>query len=294
MRAESGSADSSLPLRADSHTITAFPEPKTMASYDDDPIDEEAVASPREKPMAFFDHLEELRWTLVKSAIAFVVCAVVIGFSLKQFNEVLLWPLNSVRADYPTFVLDLGTTSVMEGFTVVIQMCCIGGLVMSAPLILFFIGQFIAPALHERELKLVLPGCIGAMVLFLFGVAFAFFLLVPSTIRVSIELNQLFGFITRWTPDSYYGTLIWLTLGVGAAFEFPLLIVLVVYLGLVSSAKLRSWWRHSLIICFVVAAFVTPTPDPINQSVLALSLYFLYWVAIVAAIRVEKRVQAAE
>ncbi|MCF3649154.1 twin-arginine translocase subunit TatC [Synoicihabitans lomoniglobus] len=269
-----------------------------MANDDDEQTelmnaDEASGASLREKPMAFFDHLEELRWTLVKSAIAFAVCAAVIGISLKQFNELMLWPLHSVQADYPNFVVDLGTTSVMEGFTVVIQMCFVGGLIMAAPLMLYFLGQFIAPALHEKEFKLVLPGCIAAMMLFLMGVCFSFFLLVPGTIRVSIELNQLFGFITRWTPGSYYGTLIWLTLGVGAAFEFPLLIVLLVHLGLLTSAKLRGWWRHSLVLCFVVAAFVTPTPDPINQSVLALSLYILYWVAIVAAVRVEKRAMKA-
>jgi sec-independent protein translocase protein TatC len=252
----------------------------------------EAAVPPREKPMAFFDHLEELRWTLVKSAIAFVACAVVIGVFLKKFNKVLTWPLESVKVDYPQFALDLGTTSVMEGFTVVIQMCFIGGFIMAAPFLLFFLGQFVSPALREKELKLVAPGCMAAMVLFLLGVCFSFFLLVPGTIRVSIELNQLFDFTMRWTPASYYGLLIWLTLGVGAAFEFPLVIVVLAYLGLVTSAKLRSWWRHSLVLCFVVAALVTPTPDPINQSILASSLYFLYWVAIFAAIQVEKRAAA--
>lgn len=251
--------------------------------------DSDEALSPREKPMAFLDHLEELRWVLMKSAVAFIICAVGIGLFLKKFNVMLKWPLLKVAEDYPDMVLDLGTTSVMESFTVVIQMCVVGGLIMSAPFILAFIGQFVSPALHEREMKLVLPGCVAALILFLLGVCFSFFLLVPGTIRVSIELNELFGFITRWTPGSYYGTLIWLTLGVGGAFEFPLLIVLLAYLGLVTSAKLRSWWRHALVVCFVVAAFVTPTPDPINQSILAISLYILYWISVVAAKRVENR-----
>src|SRR5690606_4212232 len=143
-------------------------------------------------------------------------------------------------------------------------------------------------------MKLVLPGCLAALGLFLLGVCFSFFLLVPGTIRVSIELNQLFGFTTRWTPGSYYGTVIWLTPGVGAAFEFPLVIVVLVHLGMLTSAKLRGWWRHSLVVCFVVAAIVTPTPDPINQSVLAMSLYFLYWISIIAATRVEKKQAEAQ
>ena len=267
-------------------------EPDQDTSDPFDTPDEEL--STREKPMAFLDHLEELRWVLMKSAVAFTICAVGIGLFLKKFNVLLMWPLYRVAEDYPDMVLDLGTTSVMESFTVVIQMCVVGGLIMAAPFILAFVGQFVSPALHEREMKLVLPGCVAALFLFLLGVCFSFFLLVPGTIRVSIELNELFGFITRWTPGSYYGTMIWLTLGVGAAFEFPLLIVLLAYLGLVTSDKLRGWWRHALLVCFVVAAIVTPTPDPINQSILALSLYVLYGVSILGARQVEKRRTAQE
>lgn len=262
-------------------------EPHHLPDYEDEPP--EVALSPREKPMGFFEHLEELRWTLVKSAIVFAVFAALIGFFLRQFNEALLWPLHHVAGRYPAAPLDLGTVSIMETFTVVIQMCFMGALVTSAPFILFFVAQFVAPALHEREMKLVLPGCAAALLLFLVGAAFSFFLLVPSTIRVSIELNEFFGFTMRWTPGAYYGLLIWLVLGVGAAFEFPLLIVILVYLGIVSAARLRSWWRHALVVAFVVAAVVTPTPDPVTQAALALPLYGLYWVAVVAGRWVEKK-----
>ncbi|HEY0943873.1 MAG TPA: twin-arginine translocase subunit TatC [Opitutaceae bacterium] len=246
------------------------------------------VVPARERPMGFFDHLEELRWTLVKCALVFAIFAGLIGFFMQQFNDVLLWPLHTIQAQYPQFTLDLGTTSIMEGFTVVIQMCFMGGLVLGAPFMLFFIGQFIAPALNERELKLVLPTAIGAFVLFMIGAVFSFFLLVPSTIRVSVEINELFGFTMRWTPGAYYNLLMWLVLGVGAAFEFPLLIVLLVYLGFLTTARLRGWWRHALVVVFIVAAIVTPTPDPVTQSALAIPLYGLYWIAILVASRVEK------
>ncbi|MGY8719971.1 MAG: twin-arginine translocase subunit TatC, partial [Verrucomicrobiia bacterium] len=89
----------------------------------------------REKPMGFLDHLEELRWVLMKSAIAFTICAVGIGIFLKKFNIMLMWPLFKVAEDYPDMDMDLGTTSVMESFTVVIQMCVVGGLIMAAPFI---------------------------------------------------------------------------------------------------------------------------------------------------------------
>ncbi|MFH1496645.1 MAG: twin-arginine translocase subunit TatC, partial [Verrucomicrobiota bacterium] len=162
--------------------------------------------------------MEDLRWTLIKSVGVFLIFAVLIGFGLKEFNQALMWPLHSVKAEYPGMVIDLGTTSVMETFSVVLQICVVGGLVLAAPFILFFVGQFVAPALTEREMKLVLPVCGAAFALFLLGASFSFFLLVPSALRVSVELNEMFGFAMRWTPGSYYNLLLWLVAGVGASF----------------------------------------------------------------------------
>jgi sec-independent protein translocase protein TatC len=243
----------------------------------------------REKPMGFFDHLEEMRWTIIKCAATFLIFACLIGYYLKEFNAVLLWPLNSVTVDYPDLKLELGTTTIMEGFNVVIQMCLMGGLILSTPFFLFFIGQFVAPALTEKELKGVLPMCFSATLLFIIGASFAFFFLMPSTVRVSLELNQFFGYATRWTPGAYYSLLTWFVLGVGASFEFPLVIVLLVWLGLMTTAFLKKYRRHAIVIIFIIAAVVTPTPDPFIQTMFALPLYLLFEIAIIASSRVEKR-----
>jgi sec-independent protein translocase protein TatC len=245
--------------------------------------------NPREKPMGFFDHLEELRWTLIKSAIAYVFFAVLIGIYLKEFNELLLWPFNHVKADTPGLTLDLGTTTVMEGFNIVIQMCLLGAIAPASPFILYFVGQFVSPALTPRELRMVLPLGLCAVLLFLLGASFSFFLLVTSTLRVSIEINQLFGFIMRWTPDSYYSLLSWLTIGVGLSFEFPLLIVILVHLGILKVDTLRRFRRHAIVVIFVIAAIVTPTPDPVTQAMFALPLWLLYEAAIIAGARIERR-----
>lgn len=263
-----------------------------MSQSDDQPdpvVSAEALPSAREKPMGFWGHIEELRWTLIKCAIVFTVFACLIGYYLTEFNDVLLWPLLKVKAEYPSLVIDLGTTTIMEGFNVVIQMCVLGGLVLSAPFMLFFIGQFVSPALTEKEIKAVLPLCGSALVLFLLGAAFSFFLLVPSTIRVAVQINDMFHYALRWTPGSYYSLLTWLVLGVGASFEFPLVIVLLVWLGLMTTAFLRKYRRHAIVVIFIIAAIVTPTPDPITQTIFAIPLYLLYEIAILASARVEKR-----
>lgn len=245
--------------------------------------------SSREKPMGFLDHLDELRGTLVKCVIAFIVFASLVGVFLKEFNDVLLWPLNSVRESNPELVLDLSTRAPMEGFSIIFQMCTMGGLMLASPFMLFFAGQFVAPALSERELKAVLPVCGAAMLLFLAGASFSFFLLVPSTIKVAVEINQFFGYTALWTPESYHSLLMWLVVGVGAAFEFPLLIVLAIYLGILSVETLRKYRRHAIVVIFIIAAVVTPTPDPMTQVMMAAPLYVLFEIAILAGARVERR-----
>lgn len=256
---------------------------------DDSDLPAEAPPPAREKAMGFWDHLDELRGTLIKSVIAFVVFAALIGYFIKEFNQVLMWPLLKIKAEHPNLVLELGTTTIMEGFNIVIQMCLFGGLVMASPFILFFISQFVAPALTEKELKAVLPMCMSALVLFLVGAAFGFFFLVPSTIRVAVELNTTFDLVFRWTVGSYYSTLTWLVLGVGAAFEFPLVLVLLVWLGIITTAFLRKYRRHAVVVIFILAAIITPTPDPITQTIFSIPLYGLFELAILVSSRVEKR-----
>jgi sec-independent protein translocase protein TatC len=245
---------------------------------------------PREKAMGFLDHLEELRGTLVKCAIVFAVMVGLIGYHLKEFSWVMNWPMDSVRADYPNIKVDLVTTSPMAVFSVIISMCVIGGFILSLPFFLFFLGQFIAPALTKRELKVLLPTALAATLLFLAGAAFSYFLLVTSTIRVSLELNELLGFTSNpWTADKYYSLLMWMVLGVGASFEFPLLIVLATYIGLVQVATLRKYRRHAIVGFFIIAAIVTPTPDPFTQTIFAIPLILLYEASILVSAFIGRR-----
>jgi sec-independent protein translocase protein TatC len=265
---------------------------ETNENPDDPDTPPEVLAktlSPREKAMGFWEHLDELRGTIIKSLIAFVICATLIGFFLKEFYGQLLWPLHHVAKDFPDTPMKLGVLSVMEVFNMVIQMCVFGGLTLAAPFILFFIAQFVAPALTEKETKAVVPLCVSALVLFMIGAAFSFFLLMPSTIRISMELNNTFELENRWTAGNYFNTLTWLVVGAGAVFEFPLVIILLVWLGIMTTAFLRKYRRHAIVVIFIIAAIVTPTPDPVTQSIFAIPLYALYEIAIMVSARVEKK-----
>ena len=239
--------------------------------------------------MGFLEHLEDLRWTLIKCAVVFAVFVAVIAYQLQSTSDLLMRPLHQVLVDYPQVKAGLVTNSPMAVFSVIIDMCLIGGLVLSLPFWLFFAGQFVAPALTKRELKVLLPTAAVAFLLFLGGAAFGYFLLTPSTIRVSIELSVAMGYEVLWAADKYYSLLMWIVLGMGGAFEFPLLVVLAVYMGLIEVATLRKYRRHAIVVIFIIAAVVTPTPDPFNQTLFAVPLILLYEAAILVSSFLGKR-----
>ena len=281
------------PVRKTSSIGRVSSQPPGHDFYEEDTL--AAAGKPsRGKSMGFLDHLEELRWTLIKCAIVFGIIVTVIAYYMQEFAFVLNWPLDHVRAEYPQLKTDLVTNSPMAIFNVVISICVTGGFILSLPFFLFFLGQFVAPALTRREMKVLIPTALAAFLLFLAGAAFSYFLLVTSTIRVSFELNQMLGYQVLWTADKYYSLLMWMVLGVGASFEFPLLIVLATYMGLIEIATLRKYRRHAVVVFFIIAAVVTPTPDPFTQTIFAVPLILLYELSIwVSAILGRRKARAA-
>ena len=138
-----------------------------MAEYDESVIAGAAPAAGGGKPMGFFDHLEELRWTLIKCAVVFALFATIIAYRLEDATTVLDWPLETVLKDFPQFRQGLITNSPMAVFSVIIDLCLIGSVVLSIPFWLFFVGQFVSPALTKRELKVIVPTGLSAFALFL-------------------------------------------------------------------------------------------------------------------------------
>jgi len=243
--------------------------------------------------MGFWDHIAELRGTLIKSVVAIGVGIGVAALRLNDLKTILLWPLHAVQMEDPSVEVDLATRSVTEIFHVILQICAVGGIILAAPFILFFVGQFVAPALTERERRTVLPLLASGLVLFLGGCAFSFFYLMPATIRVAAWWNTFLGTVMIWTPQSYFGTVAWFVLGVGVAFQFPLVIVLLIHLEMLATATLRKYRRHAVVVIFIVSAIVTPTADPLVQSLFALPLYILFELSIQVGRRIERRRQKA-
>lgn len=260
----------------------------------DDPLwtdDDYETDSEEEAPdqMSFLDHLEELRWTLFKSFSAFGVACILIAVFIARFSDLLRWPYDFALSGRTMEMSGLINTSILGIFSVIFYLLIGGGFALSLPLILYFVGKFVAPGLNEKELRMLKPACFLAFILFFLGATFSFFVLVPAALRASIIFNELLGFAPLWTAASYYGLLTWMVLGVGIAFQFPLVLLILVFVEILNKEKLVRFRRYSIVLFLAIGAVVTPTTDPVTFILLALPMSVLYEVAIIGAGRIERR-----
>lgn len=231
--------------------------------------------------MTFLEHLEELRFTLARCIGAFALGVIILVFFLPSLTDFLrlpfVWAQGTADEESLKGLLSLKPMAV---FTVMLQVLFLGGLACSLPFILFSVAQFVAPALTEREKKILIPGLIAGFFLFLAGVAFSFFVILPAALRVSITFNEMLGLEILWGASEYYTLVVWLSMLMGALFEFPMILVLLVYLGIVTPEGLRRQRRLVAIGLLVLSAVITPTGDPITLLIMTAPLYGLYELAI--------------
>lgn len=240
--------------------------------------------------MGFLDHLEDLRWALIKTLAIFVLATGGITLFLTRFADLLMWPYHfAIHGREATATMGgLIMTSFLGVFSVVFQLLLMGGIAITAPFALYFLGEFVAPGLTQHEKKLLIPGCLLGLILFLFGASFSFFLVVPAMLKASVFFNEMMGFTLFITANSYYSLLTWSVLGIGAGFEFPLVLLLLVYLGVLSVERLKEWRRYSFVGFLIVAAAITPGMDPFSFIILTIPMYLLYELAIFLGYTVER------
>src|SRR5690625_4320095 len=239
--------------------------------------------------MGFLDHLEELRWTLFKCAAAFFVAVGAIVLFIGNISEFLNGPYYQAFEAQGVESGGLFMISPLGVFTVLIQILVLGGLGLSMPAMLYFLASFIAPALKKEEMRVLLPACIVAFLLFLGGLIFSYTFIVPKALEFSIRMNRMLDYEIMWTADRYYSLLVWTMLGMGACFQFPLVVYILVYLRIVTTEMLSKARRYMIVLFFFLAALLTPTWDPFTQALVALPMWFLYEVSLFLARRLEVR-----
>ena len=260
---------------------------------------------PVEKEMSFFDHLEELRWHIIRSMVAIVGVAIII-FLCKDFvfNTVLFGPKNPDFLSYQAvcwfsnlvglgeqmcvtpFDFKLITTELGEQFFMHLQVSFILGFIIAFPYVFWEVWRFIKPGLYKKERKAVRGIVLICSALFFMGVLFGYFVIAPFAVNFLASYSV--GVETSPRLSSFVNYMIMFTAPAGMVFELPIIVYFFAKMGLVTAAAMKKYRRHSIIGILVLAAVITP-PDIITQFLIGIPLFILYEVSINIAKRVEKQ-----
>ena len=238
-----------------------------------------------EQPATFWEHLDVLRWTIIRSLVAVVVFAV-IAFCLKEWLfAVVLAPTTSNFITFrlmgsPDFAIHLINTGLTEQFMTHMRTAAYAGLLCASPYVLYQLFRFVSPGLYQNERKAAYWIVGSAYLMFLVGTLVCYFIIFPLTVRflgtyqVSTDIDNML------TLQSYIDTLISMCLVIGLVFELPVVCSILGKMGMVSGKLMRNYRRHAVVAILVVAAIITPTTDIFTLLVVSLPIWLLYEVSI--------------
>lgn len=228
----------------------------------------------------FLEHLEDLRWMLIKMIAALGIAVTLSFFFARELMAVIIWPLRRVTEKPEEFLYTLEVTG---GFTLAMKLSFYAGVVLACPFLLYFLAQFVLPALTPKEKSLMTPVFAAGVGLFAAGVALGYFVVIPAGLRFFLDYNKYLGVSSRWTVDNYTSFVSHMCLAFGICFELPLVVLALAKLGIVSARFLREKRPYVIVLNFIIAAVITPTTDMVNQTLLALPMCVLYeaciWIA---------------
>jgi sec-independent protein translocase protein TatC len=234
----------------------------------------------------FLDHLEDLRWVIVKMAAA-LFAAMLLAFCFRtQLVHILQAPLKAIDANLLRSLVSLG---VADSMTISFQLAFYAGIVLAFPFLIYFAGQFILPALTPPEKKAMLPAVAIGFGLFLGGVVLGYYLVLPTTLRFFFRDAQSLDWTPTWTVRDYFSFVTQVCVGFGAAFELPVIVLVLVRLGVLSVALLCRTRAYAFLLIFVAAAFLAPTPDAVSMAMMGGPMYVLYEICILVAWLMERK-----
>ncbi|NII24735.1 twin-arginine translocase subunit TatC [Pseudoflavitalea sp. X16] len=261
--------------------------------------------------MTFVDHLEELRWHIMRSLLAIIIGAIVIFVYIDWvFTNIIAGPLQDNFFTYtalckfsrwigagdtlclpPPKVKELQVIAFGSQFMSSITIAFVGGFVIAFPYIFWEFWRFIKPALSPKELKSTRGAIVFVSIFFFLGVAFGYFLLAPFTFsflaNYTIGLNNIL--VTKPTLADYMENLVDIIIGSALAFQLPVISYVLTRIGLITPNFLKTYRKYAYVAILVIAAIITPSPDWMSQMIVFLPLAFLYEFSILISKRVFKR-----
>ncbi|MBK6538010.1 MAG: twin-arginine translocase subunit TatC [Ignavibacteria bacterium] len=242
----------------------------------DPEINTEGRDADNESEMTFLEHLEELRWRIIKSAAGIIIGGIIAGIFINYImDDILLLP--ATRTIPP---LKLQNIKPFGQFSLYMEVIIFGGALLSFPNILFQFWKFIEPALKPNERKYISSIVFFSTFCFLSGVVFAYFVLLPTALSFfstfgSSAIENIIAI------DEYFSFIISTMLAAGLVFELPMVSFFLSKIGILKPEFMRKYRKHSIILILLIAALLTPSPDVTSQLLLAVPLFILYEISIV-------------
>jgi sec-independent protein translocase protein TatC len=258
--------------------------------------------------MSFLDHLEALRWLLVRITTTVLIVSCLSYFIIDWvFEKVIFAPIHTDFITYKVFCdlthflgtddggmcitempFILQSTEMGGQFSIFIWTCISCGFIMGFPYILWEIWKFISPALYKNEKKSALGFIFWSSILFFLGVLFGYYLILPLSVNFFGGFSVSKVIKNEFNLDNYIGMVKTTIISCGLMFELPIIIYFLTKLGLVNATFLRTYRRYAIVIILIVAAFLSP-PDALSQVIVAIPMLILYEISILIAVLVDRK-----
>lgn len=226
--------------------------------------------------MGFFDHLEELRrrliWSIAGVAVTF--------FAAWTWSPTIFRWIERPILPYLPKGVHLAFTTMPEPFVLYFRVALYGGIILASPFLVWQLWLFIAPALYRRERRWAVPFVGATLAFFIAGCAFGYFIAFPRVCEFLVGMGTGTGFTPVITINEYLSIASKTIFGLGLCFEMPILVFFLARLGLVTERFLLAKFKYAILIIFIIAAVITPTPDVMTQTVFAIPMIILYLIGI--------------
>ena len=221
--------------------------------------------------MSFWNHLEELRWRLIKSIIAVIMGG---GITYKFSDFIMHWLINPTKS--LSIDLNLQVLRITSMFTVKLSVALFGGIILGLPIILYQLWRFISPAFEDKHGFAVFISILFSGLFFILGMLFAYFIIIPFSLGFFTSMtSESMDIAYNFTLEGYLTYILWLIFGCGLLFQLPVLSIFFTKIGILTPEFLREYRKVSIVLFLILGAFLTP-PDPISQILIVVPLILLY------------------
>ena len=239
----------------------------------------------------FLDHMEDMRWTLIKMGVTLVIAMIISFFFVDQLMHIIQQPMLKAAPELKDKIV---TRTIVEPFTVSLMLSFFAGITLALPLLSYFGLSFVLPALSRQEKKFLFPGIAASFTLFLIGTLISYYYILPETLRFFYQYSMKMQVNILWEWKDYISFCAWLTIGFGLLCQVPVVMITLAFLGIVNFKFLSSTRPYAVTIILLLAAVVAPTPDPVTFLSLGAPIIILYEICIWIVWLIDRRKKSRE